>query len=52
MWLVAFGYLTILYLMVRPGSGGPEMILEISTGIGNMIRAATGQPLKAMPAGS
>lgn len=49
LWLTAFGYLTLLYLMVRPGSNGPAILLSISTGFGNMIRAATGQTLKPMP---
>lgn len=49
LWIAAFGYLTLLYLLVRPGSQGPQMILSISIGFGNMIRAATGQQLKTMP---
>jgi hypothetical protein len=49
MWLAAFGYLTLLYLMVRPGSLGPQIVESISVGFGNLIRAASGQTLQPMP---
>jgi hypothetical protein len=48
-FLVGIGYLSILYVLVRPGSLGPQIIISVATGFGNMIRAATDQPLAPMP---
>jgi hypothetical protein len=48
-FLVAIGYLSILYVLVRPGSLGPQIVISVATGFGNMIRAATGQQLVPMP---
>jgi len=48
-FVTAIGYLSILYVLVRPNSLGPQIVISISTGFGNLIRAASGQQLTAMP---
>jgi hypothetical protein len=48
-FITAIGYLSILYVLVRPNSLGPQIVISVSTGFGNLIRAATGQPLVTMP---
>jgi hypothetical protein len=48
-FITAIGYLSILYVLVRPNSLGPQIVISVSTGFGNLIRAASGQPLVKMP---
>lgn len=48
-FVMAIGYLSILYVLVRPGSLGPQIVISVATGFGNLLRAASGQPLAPMP---
>jgi hypothetical protein len=34
--------IAILFVLVRPGSKGPTLVTNVSTGIANLIKAATG----------
>jgi hypothetical protein len=40
--LLAIVYLAALFLLVRPGSGGPGIVSAISQGISGLINSATG----------
>jgi hypothetical protein len=41
-FLVGIVYLSILFLLVRPGSNGPAIIKSVSGGLSSLISAATG----------
>lgn len=41
-FLLAVVYLAALFLLVRPGSGGPGIVSAISQGISGLITSATG----------
>jgi hypothetical protein len=41
-FLIGIVYLAILFLLVRPGSNGPGLIQNVSSGLSNLIQAGTG----------
>lgn len=41
-FLVAVVYLAVFFVLVRPGSQGPTLVNNVSTGLTNLIKAATG----------
>lgn len=41
-FLVLIGYAMILFLLVRPGSKGPNLITSVTGGTSNVIKSATG----------
>lgn len=40
--VVVIAYVVVLFVLVRPGSQGPAFVTNITGGISNVIRAATG----------
>lgn len=40
--IVIFAYAIVLFLMVRPGSQGPNLVSATTNGITNIIKAGTG----------
>lgn len=40
--VIAVIYLAALFVLVRPGSQGPGLVNGVSTGLTNLIKAATG----------
>jgi hypothetical protein len=40
--MVAIVYLAVFFVLVRPGSQGPTLVNNVSTGLTNLIKAATG----------
>jgi len=40
--IVIFAYAIVLFLLVRPGSQGPNVISATADGIANVIKAGTG----------
>lgn len=40
--VVIFAYAIVLYLMVRPGSQGPNLISSSGNALSNVIKAGTG----------
>jgi hypothetical protein len=40
--IVALFYLAILFVLVRPNSQGPTLVSNVSDGLTNLIKAATG----------
>lgn len=41
-FLVAIVYLAMLFVLVRPSSQGPTLVNNVSNGLTNLIKAATG----------
>lgn len=41
-WLTIIAYVAILYVLVRPGSQGPKLVSNSTSGIANILKAATG----------
>lgn len=41
-FVVLIGYAMILFLLVRPGSKGPNLVTSITGGTSNVIKSATG----------
>jgi len=41
-FLVALVYIAILYTLVRPGSNATAVISAVTSGLGNLVSAATG----------
>jgi hypothetical protein len=41
-FLIAVVYLAVLFVLVRPGSQGPTLVSNVSTGLTNLIKAGTG----------
>ncbi len=41
-WLVLFGYVIILFVLVRPKSQGPTLVSNAGTAVSNVIKAGTG----------
>jgi hypothetical protein len=41
-FLVGVIYLAVLFVLVRPGSQGPTLVSNVSTGLANLIKASTG----------
>jgi hypothetical protein len=41
-FLVGIIYLAILFVLVRPNSQGPTLVSNVSDGLTNLIKAATG----------
>lgn len=42
LFLVAVVYLAALFVLVRPGSQGPNLVTQVSNGLSNIIKAGTG----------
>lgn len=42
MFIAAMGYLSLVYVMVRPGSQGPQIVTQLADGFANILKAATG----------
>jgi len=40
--LIAIVYLAVLFVLVRPGSQGPALVNNVSSGISGLINAGTG----------
>jgi hypothetical protein len=40
--IVIFSYAIVLFLMVRPGSQGPNLVTASADGVSNVIKAGTG----------
>ena len=34
--------IAVLFVLVRPGSKGPTLVTSVSTGLSNLVKAATG----------
>jgi hypothetical protein len=41
-FLIGIVYLAVLFVLVRPGSQGPKLVSNVSGGLANLIKAATG----------
>jgi len=41
-WLILALYVAIIFLLVRPGSKGPQLVNSFTSGIVNIMKAATG----------
>lgn len=41
-FLIAIVYLAALFVLVRPGSQGPQLVENVSGGISSLINAGTG----------
>ena len=41
-FIVGIIYLAILFVLVRPNSQGPTLVSNVSDGLTNLIKAATG----------
>lgn len=41
-FLIGVVYLAVLFTLVRPGSQGPTLVSNVSTGLTNLIKAGTG----------
>ncbi len=41
-WLMLLLYVAILFLLVRPGSKGPQLLEGIGSSLVNLMNAATG----------
>lgn len=41
-FLIGVVYLAVLFVLVRPGSQGPTLVGNVSTGLANLIKAGTG----------
>lgn len=41
-WLIAIVFLAGIFVMVRPGSQGPALVNSLTTGVSNLVNAATG----------
>ena len=41
-FLIGIVYLAVLFVLVRPGSQGPSLVNNVSSGLANLIKAATG----------
>lgn len=40
--IIIFAYVIVLFVMVRPGSQGPVLVGNLSSGLSNVIKAGTG----------
>jgi hypothetical protein len=40
--IIIFAYVIVLFVLVRPGSQGPTLISNLTTGLSNVIKAGTG----------
>lgn len=41
-WMMLFLYLSIFFVMVRPGSQGPKLVSTLGSAVEGMIKQATG----------
>jgi hypothetical protein len=41
-FLIGAVYLSALFVLVRPGSQGPQLVSTITGGVGNVLQDATG----------
>lgn len=41
-FLVGIVYLSVLFVLVRPGSQGPNLVTQVADGLSNIIKAGTG----------
>lgn len=41
-FLIGIVYLAVIFVLVRPGSQGPTLITNISSGLSGLINAGTG----------
>ena len=41
-WLVILGYCSVLYVLVRPNSQGPQFVEGVGTSMASVINASTG----------
>lgn len=41
-FLVGIVYLAVLFVLVRPGSQGPNLVTQVADGLTNVIKAGTG----------
>lgn len=40
--IVIIAYVVVLFVLVRPGSQGPQFVSNVSNGVAGVINAATG----------
>lgn len=50
-FVTAMILIAIVYLLVRPGSPGPEFVKTTSEALATVVRAATGQQMPAQKTG-
>ncbi len=41
-FLVGIVYLAVLFVLVRPGSQGPSLVTNVTSGLANLVKAGTG----------
>lgn len=41
-WIAAFFYLAILYILVRPGSAGPNIVTNVLGAFADLVRGTVG----------
>lgn len=41
-FLIGIIYLAVLFVLVRPGSQGPSLVTNVSNGLANLVKTATG----------
>lgn len=41
-FLIAVLYVAAIFVLVRPGSQGPQLVNSLTTGTTNLVKAATG----------
>lgn len=41
-FLVGIIYLAVIFVLVRPGSGGPTLVTNVANGLSNLVNAGTG----------
>lgn len=41
-FLIGVVYLSVLFVLVRPGSQGPKLVSNVSSGLTGLIKAGTG----------
>lgn len=40
--IIIFAYVIVLFVLVRPGSQGPTLVGNLTSGLSNVIKAGTG----------
>lgn len=40
--IIIFAYVIVLFVMVRPGSQGPTLVSNLTSGLSSVIQAGTG----------
>jgi hypothetical protein len=40
--ILVFAYVVVLFVLVRPGSQGPSLVKNLTSGISSVVKAGTG----------